>query len=114
MNIMGRPKWMIKRDEKRAKEEILAHIETLKSEIDIAIEELQNTTNKITDSEQREIITLEVNNEIEYFKNTLKEAPSICTTVKQLQEIYEFIHTNIVNMNKAISCAYIDEKIKTK
>lgn len=111
---MGRPKWMIKRDEKRAKEAILAHIETLKSEIEIAIEELLNTVNKIKDNEQREIITLEINNEIEYFKNTLKQAPGFCSTVKQLQDIYELIHMNIVNLTKALSCAYIDESKKAK
>ena len=104
VDIMGKPKWMIEREQKKVDErnELIEYIKNITVDIEDAINELYKKVNAIADEKQRELVLKETNNSICYFRKSLEQAPTFCFNGKQLRGIYDLVLKHITDMTKTI------------
>ncbi len=110
---MGKPKWMVKREEKRAAaiQEAAKYVAEVNEKIDRAIQELRDKTSQLEDEKQRDIVLHNVNDNIKSLKKALADTPKFCNTAEQFKDMYDLVYSQIKGMIKTIDRALTEESL---
>ncbi len=114
--MMGKPKWMIKREEKRtaAVREAARYVAEVNEKIDNAIQELRDKTCQIENDNKRELLLQEVERTIKSLKKSLEDAPKISLNIQQFKETYDLVYSQVKGMIKTIDQVLLEESSKTR